>query len=258
MSAKKIAFAMVAHPDDIEFMMAGTLILLGQAGYELHVMNLANGSCGSVATDREVTVATRLEESRAAAQVMGAHFHEPLCNDLELLYDLPLLRRVAAIIREVKPSVLLLHPPRDYMEDHMNACRLGVSAAFSRGMRNFDTDPPREPYADELVVYHALPYGLLDGLRQKIVPEFYVNITSVIAQKREALACHRSQKEWLDHSQGLDSYLNTMEDMAREVGQWSGPFHMAEGWRRRLHLGLCSPDADPIAEAIPESIVRPG
>ena len=45
--SKKTAFALVAHPDDIEFMMAGTLVLLGQLGYELHYMNLANGSAGS-------------------------------------------------------------------------------------------------------------------------------------------------------------------------------------------------------------------
>jgi len=41
------------------------------------------------------------------------------------------------------------------------------------------------------------------------------------------LAQHRSQKEWLDTSQGLDSYLVTMEDMCREAGRRSG--HVLEG-----------------------------
>ena len=41
-------FAIAAHPDDIEFVMAGTMMLLDDAGYELHYMNIANGSCGSV------------------------------------------------------------------------------------------------------------------------------------------------------------------------------------------------------------------
>ena len=41
----KHAFAIAAHPDDIEFQMAGTLILLQRAGYEIHYMNIANGSC---------------------------------------------------------------------------------------------------------------------------------------------------------------------------------------------------------------------
>jgi LmbE family N-acetylglucosaminyl deacetylase len=44
---KKTVFAIGAHPDDIEFVMAGTMMLLKMSGYELHYMNVANGSCGS-------------------------------------------------------------------------------------------------------------------------------------------------------------------------------------------------------------------
>ena len=44
MNPRRVAFALAAHPDDIEFMMAGTLVLLGDAGYEIHYMNVANGS----------------------------------------------------------------------------------------------------------------------------------------------------------------------------------------------------------------------
>jgi LmbE family N-acetylglucosaminyl deacetylase len=43
----KTALAIAAHPDDIEFMMAGTLILLKHAGYDIHYMNVATGSCGT-------------------------------------------------------------------------------------------------------------------------------------------------------------------------------------------------------------------
>ena len=44
---RNVAFAVAAHPDDIEFMMSGTLVLLKQAGYEMHYMNVANGNCGT-------------------------------------------------------------------------------------------------------------------------------------------------------------------------------------------------------------------
>jgi len=71
-----------------------------------------------------------------------------------------------------------------------------------------------------------------------------------MAAKRAALACHKSQKEWLDTSQGLDSYLITMEAMSREVGGLSGRYEYAEGWRRHLHLGFCAEDADPLSEAL--------
>ena len=74
---RKIAMAAAAHPDDIEFMMAGTLMRLGEAGYELHYMNIGNGSCGSVTMDATQTVATRTAEARNAAALIRATFHEP-------------------------------------------------------------------------------------------------------------------------------------------------------------------------------------
>jgi LmbE family N-acetylglucosaminyl deacetylase len=248
--SKGAALAIAAHPDDIEFMMAGTLILLGQQGYELHVMNIANGSCGTAVDDRETIIAKRRIEAEDAARSVGARLHPPIVDDLEIFYRTDQLQQICAVIREVRPAIILAQSPEDYMEDHMNACRLAVSAAFFRGMRNFISNPRRDPIANEVTLYHALPYGLCDGLRQRVRPNQYVDITEVLPQKREALACHRSQKEWLDQSQGLDSYLIAMEEMSREVGRWSGKFEYAEGWRRHSHLGFCGPDADPLSDAL--------
>src|SRR5215218_7017329 len=116
----KTAIAIAAHPDDIEMMMAGTLLLLKKAGYEIHYINLACGNVGSVAYDSETTKKIRLEEAKKAAQILGAHFHPPICNDLEIFYDLDMVRKVAAVIRDVRPTVVLTHSPVDYMEDHTN------------------------------------------------------------------------------------------------------------------------------------------
>ena len=71
------------------------------------------------------------------------------------------------------------------------------------------------------------------------------------------LALHASQKEWLDESQGMDSYLMAMEGASRKVGEMSGRFAYAEGWQRRLHLGFCAEDADPLAEALADLITFP-
>ncbi len=248
--AKPVAFAVGAHPDDIEFMMAGTLLMLGGAGFELHTMNICNGSCGTALEDREGIIARRTGEAREAAKTLGAHFHEPIVDDIELFYEPSVLHRVGAVMREVKPTVLLTSSPQDYMEDHMTASRVAVTAAFCRGMRNFPTDPSRAPVDVAVTVYHALPWGLRDSLRRAVRAGQYVDIAPVLGQKRAALACHKSQKEWLDASQGLDSYLTTMEEMSREVGGQSGRFEYAEGWRRHLHLGFCSESADPLSEAL--------
>ena len=255
--ANRVALAIAAHPDDIEFMMGGTLLLLGQAGYELHYMNVANGSMGTATHTREDIIRLRTEEAREAAGILGATFHEPLVDDLDIYYDRDLPKQVGAVVRETKPGILLVQSPQDYMEDHINACRLAVSAAFFRSMRNFITEPPHPPIGDEVTVYHALPWGLRDPLRRRIWPGQYVDVSSVMATKREALACHKTQKEWLDASQGLDSYLITMEEMSAEVGGMAkkdgapaDAFTCAEGWRRHSHLGFCAEDADPLTDAL--------
>lgn len=243
-------FAVAAHPDDIEFVMAGTMMLLQEAGYELHYMNIANGCCGSTETDAATTARIRREESVRAAEYLGATFHESLVNDLEIFYDRPTLARLTAVMRRVSPRIVLVHSPQDYMEDHMNACRLAVTAAFSLGMPNFPVDPPTPPVKQEVTIYHAQPHGNADGLRRPIHPDLFVDIERVLERKRNMLACHESQKKWLDHSQSMDSYLVAMEGLCHEVGGLSGQFKYAEGWRRHSHLGFCAADADPLHEAL--------
>ena len=243
----KRAFAIAAHPDDIEFLMAGTLIRLADAGCETHYLALANGSCGTSALPADAIVRIRRDEAAAAADSIGAVYHESLVPDIEIFYAKGLLARVAAIVREVAPQILLVQSPADYMEDHQNAARLAATAAFCRGMPNFPTDPPRHPVEGDLAVYHAQPHGNRDPLRQVVRPDLFVDIGGVLDRKRDMLACHRSQKEWLDESQGMDSYLAAMEDFSREVGRMSGRFDYAEGWRRRLHLGFGPEDFDPLA-----------
>lgn len=245
-----VAFAIAAHPDDIEFRMAGTLLLLREAGWETHTMTVASGSCGSARTSAARTRAIRKRESRRAAEILGARWHPSLVDDLEILYDLEILRRLAAVVREVRPSVVLTHPPADYMEDHVQASRLAVTAAFARGMPNFRTVPPRRAIEGDVAVYHCLPHGLRDPLRRPAVPELFVDTTAVQAAKREALAAHASQASWLEASQGMSAFVRAMEDDSLAVGRMSRRFRHAEGWWRRLHLGFSAEDADPLREAL--------
>jgi LmbE family N-acetylglucosaminyl deacetylase len=246
----KRAFAVAAHPDDIEFFMAGTLLLLRRAGYEVHYMNVANGCCGTTQFDASTIARMRLKEAQAAAEFLGAVFHPPLCNDLEIFYERPTLFKLASIMREVAPEILLTHSPDDYMEDHMNACRLAVTAAFSRCMPNFPADPPRPAVFDPVTIYRAQPFAHRDPLRRLVQPELYVDVTDVLESKVEMLARHESQKRWLDESQGHDSYLQTLRDLDEECGRMSGMFRYAEGWRRHLHLGFCGEKDNPLATAL--------
>lgn len=246
----RVAMAVAAHPDDIEMMMAGTLIMLGDAGYELHYMTVANGSCGSMTLSPEETAQVRGQESRNAARSIGAMYHEPLVDDLMIYYEDKLVRKLCAVVRQVRPNILLLPSPQDYMEDHMNASRLMVTAAFCRSMPNYITNPPSYPVDTQMAVYHALPHSLRDQLRKPLYPDFYVDIASVLTKKREMLACHVSQKEWLDETQRMDNYLNTMVEISAQVGRMSARFTHAEGWRRHCHLGFGPENFDPLYDAL--------
>ncbi|HEY2952121.1 MAG TPA: PIG-L family deacetylase [Verrucomicrobiae bacterium] len=249
-ASHNIAIAIAAHPDDIEFYMAGTLLLLKQSGWDIHYLNLSSGNCGSVQFDGATTRRIRKAEAQRAARFLGARFHPGLCNDLEILYELKTLRLLAALVREVKPRIILTHSPQDYMEDHTNTCRLAVTAAFARGMQNFRTLPARKAIDGDVTIYHAMPHGLCDALRQPITPDLFVNTTPVHAAKRAALSAHASQKTWLDASQGMDSYLTTMDDLSLAVGKLSHRFQHAEGWRRHLHLGFSASEMDPLQNAL--------
>jgi LmbE family N-acetylglucosaminyl deacetylase len=189
-------------------------------------------------------------ESREACAFLGATYHESQCNDLEVYHSYEMVAKVLAVVRRVRPRIVLTQSPQDYMEEHMNATRLAVTASFCRGMRNYLSIPPEPHIGDDVTLYHAMPYGLRGPMRERIRPGQYVDVTAVMADKRHMLACHRSQKEWLDKSQGLDAYLDTMEDFAREVGALSGRFSLAEGWRRRSHLGFSAQDGDPLGAAL--------
>jgi len=250
----KSVLAICAHPDDIEFHMAGTMIHLRKVGYELHYMTVANGSCGSNRYDTQTLIRMRRQEARAAAASLGAVFHDSVCNDLEIFYSLPLLAKVAAVVRAAVPQIVLTHAPFDYMEDHTNACRLAVTAAFSRGMPNFQTDPPRPPFDGPVTVYHAQPHGNRDPLGQIVRPEIYVNTSGVMDEKLEALSKHESQRSWLGDSQQIDSYLQALRDSGAEVGRLSGRFEFAEGWRRHLHVGFCDPADDPLVDALRDKV----
>ena len=244
------ALAIAAHPDDIEFVMAGTLLLLREAGWEIHYFNLSTGNMGSTVMSAAETARTRRREARAAAELLGAKWHAPICDDLQIFYTDENIRRVCAVVREAQPTVVLTHALADYMEDHTITARLVITATFARGMPNYRSKPQRKPALQPVTIYHAMPHGQCTPMREPVCPEIYVDTTSVHVAKRSALACHASQREWLDASQGQDNYLSVMDGFSRALGKQTRKFQHAEGWRRHQHYGFGAETDDPLREAL--------
>lgn len=249
------ALAIFAHPDDIEFRAAGTVLLLARRGWAIHTCNLCSGNLGSATMSAARTAAVRRREARATAKLLGATWHPPIAHDLELCYTDRAIRQVCAVVRLVQPTIVLTHPPQDYMEDHMTACRLAVTGAFARGMKNYRSIPPRPATLQPLTLYHAMPHGLCDPLRREWQPAAWVNTSGVQRERLAALACHRSQRAWLDVSQKMDSYLAAAAAEARELGRRSKRFSSAEGWTRHLHLGFGAASDDPLRAALGRDFV---
>ena len=196
--------------------------------------------------------AVRKKEAMKAAALLGAVFHESLVDDLEVFYVQDLIRRVTAVVRQVKPDIILAMSPEDYMEDHMNTARITVTASFLRGVKNYESIPAEPAMLHDVMLYHSTPHILTDMMRRPVVSEMYVDITEVISEKEKLLACHASQKEWLDATQGFDSYLRTMREAALAVGGMSGRYRFAEGWRRHSHVGFSRNDGNPIFDLLPD------
>jgi len=258
MKDRLAVFAVGAHPDDVEFNMAGTLSLLVKAGFEPHMMNVARSNLDSNELPEPEITRIRLREAERSAGVLGAVYHPPLVDDLMIFYEDKLLRRMAAAVREIQPAIVLLPSLNDYMEDHTNTARVVVTACFCRAMRHYATDPPREPSAQDVRLYHAQPHLNRDGMRELVVPELFVDVSSEMETKLKMLGCHESQRQWLDETQGLDDYLESMRTSGAEVARMSGRqgWQYAEGFRRHSHVGFSVRDRDLLSEVLGDRVMR--
>ena len=164
--------------------------------------------------------------------------------------------QVAAVVREIRPTIVLLPSLNDYMEDHTNTARLVVTACFSRAMRLYTSDPPRDATEQDVYLYHAQPHLNRDGMCTLVVPELFVNVTGVMETKLAMLGCHESQRQWLDETQGLDDYLESMRTSCEEVARLSGRdgWEYAEGFRRHSHVGFSAVDRDILAEVLDDQV----
>jgi LmbE family N-acetylglucosaminyl deacetylase len=177
-------------------------------------------------------------------------WHPSLFDDLSIFYDAPSLAKVTAVVRRIQPDIILTLPMRDYMEDHSLASRLTCSAAFNRGIPSYVSDPPVSSYNKPVAIYHALPHSMMDMERRPVVAEFVVDVTTVMEQKVAMLSRHASQKEWLDATQGMSSYIDNMLSITRHVGESFGASEFGEGWTRHNHTGYCGADFAPLQQTL--------
>ena len=246
MVTNKVALACMAHPDDAEFTCGGTLALLQQNGWEIHIATMTPGDCGSdQLSSQEISEIRRVEAANAAAVLQG-QYHCLECRDGFILYDRPAITATVALIRQVRPTVVFAHAPHDYLIDHEMASALVRNATFFAGVPNLTTGS-LAPFRPVPYLYYADPVEGKDPLGIPVKPTTIVDATSVIEVKARMLACHASQREWLLKQHGMDEYIEAMKTMGRRRGELIGAA-FAEGFRQ--HLGHGYPQDNLLASEL--------
>jgi LmbE family N-acetylglucosaminyl deacetylase len=235
MSNRKCVLALGAHPDDVEFLCAGTLALLHQKGWEVHIATMTPGDCGSETLSPDEISAIRRVEAARAASVLGGSYFCLESRDGSIAYDRETNFKAVELMRKVRPNMVFALSPCDYMIDHEVASQLARNATFMSGVPNWKTDP-YPPWRPVPYLYYADPLEMKDLFGVQIVPTTIVDIGSAIETKAKMLACHASQREWLLKQHGIDEYINAMYEASRVRGKQIGAEY-AEGFRQHLGHG---------------------
>jgi len=124
---------------------------------------------------------------------------------------------------------MLAPSPVDYLCDHETASVLVRDACFAAPLPNYRT--ASAPIKAIPHLYFMDPVAGRDREGRVVQPDFVVNVSATFERKRQMLAEHASQREWLRHHHGLDEYLQEMEQWTRERGALAGVSH-GEGFRQ--------------------------
>jgi bacillithiol biosynthesis deacetylase BshB1 len=173
--------AIMAHPDDAELLCGGTLLRAADQGYRTGILDLTGGETGTSGS-REL----RHAEAKRAAELLGLSVRRTAGLPDASLENTPAARAtVAAILRELRPRVVVLHGSHGRHPDHRAARALGEDACFIAGLARAPV--PGEPFRPHKLLY-ALAFG-----EAPVQPSFVVDISEQMERKLQAIAAFDSQ-----------------------------------------------------------------
>jgi N-acetylglucosamine malate deacetylase 1 len=190
--------AIAAHRDDVEQTCGGTLLRMRSLGASTAILDLTRGEAGTRGTAEE-----RAAEAAEAGRILGVAWRGALDipdGRVENTYENRL--KIVAILRRVRPRVVILPYWMGRHPDHYTSATLGYEACFLCGLARIDTGThPHRPFK---IVYASL-YA-------DVRPTFVVDITPFIEDRHRALVAYRSQYA----NQSAGSGLFVPEEEVRE------------------------------------------
>lgn len=218
------ALVVVAHPDDIDFGIAGTSAVLTDHGCEVVYALCTSGEAGiPEEMDRDELRALRESEQRAAAAAVGVDDVRFLgMPDGALEYNIELRKVISRVIRQVKPDLVITQSPERRYDrifgshpDHLATANATIAAVYPDA---------RNPHAHvELLAEghepHSVDWMWIVGGPE---PNLAVDITPMIDRKVKALSSHSSQVAWIDDIDAM------MRNWAGETAKHHGVAERAE------------------------------
>jgi LmbE family N-acetylglucosaminyl deacetylase len=241
--------AIHAHPDDVEFLCAGTLALLKQAGCPITIATMTAGDLGSAELSPPEIAKVRRAEAKAAADLLGADYMCLEFGDLSIEVNNAGRRRVTEAIRRSNPDLVITAPPVDYMADHEVTSRLVRDACFSASVPFYKTQEwdPARPTERIPHLYYVDPTEGIDWFGKSVPFDFIADTSSTFDLKLKMLACHESQRGWLRRQHGVDEYLDICKRWSEQRGKQAG---VAHGEAFRQHLGHPYPHSNLLGELL--------
>ena len=206
--------AIAAHRDDVEQTCGGTLLRMAECGRRTAILDLTQGEMGT-----RGTVEDRAREAAEAARILKVSWRQALDipdGRVENTYDNRC--KVARVIRQLRPRVLILPYWQARHPDHATAGVLGYEAAFVAGLAKVDLGaPPHRPFK---IVYASL-YA-------DVRPTFVVDISEQFETRFASLMAYRSQYQ----DQAAGSGLFPREAEIRErIAAMAGFYGLLAGVR---------------------------
>jgi bacillithiol biosynthesis deacetylase BshB1 len=226
--------AIAAHRDDVEQTCGGTLLKASHRGQRTGILDLTQGEMGTRGTAED-----RAQEADDAAKILGVSWRMAL--------DLPDGRventwanrlKVASVIRETRPRVIILPYWKGRHPDHYTASVLGYEACFLAGLAKLDPQKalnsqpsavskgpepgPRTsglaPYRPFKIIYATLYYDIRPSFVVDISEQFEGKFASILAYKSQ----FSDQEAGKDLFPAHDEIHARVEAMARFYGMLGG------------------------------------
>ena len=167
------------HPDDIEIGLGATIARHCDAGYVVGLCDLTRAELSSNGTPER-----RRIEAEEAAAVLGAAWRENLgWPDGRIAHTPELIRSAVDVIRRHRPRAIAIPYWEDRHPDHRAASEVLSAAAFTSGLRRFETGDA--PWRAEWICYYFI--------NDSTAPSFVIDASAHYERKRRALACYASQ-----------------------------------------------------------------